>query len=50
NPRFGECLGGRAMGDAINAFFAGTLSAEEALDETAEAWQDIAGGELAPVD
>lgn len=50
NPRFGECLGGRAMGDAINAFFAGTLSAEEVLDETAEAWQDITGWELAPTD
>jgi len=50
NERFGECLGGRALGDALNAFFVGTLSAEEVLDETAEAWQDITGWELAPAD
>jgi len=50
NERFGECLGSRVMGDAINAFFAGKISAEQVLDETAEGWQDITDFELAPAD
>ena len=50
NGRFGECLGSRIMGDAINAYFAGNISAEEVLDETAEGWQDVTGFELAPAD
>jgi len=36
------------MGDAINAYFAGMISAEEVLDETAEGWQDVTGFDLAP--
>jgi len=50
NERFGECLGSRIMGDAINAYFAGDISAEEVLDETAEGWQDVTGYDLAPAD